>query len=694
MLRTVVLLMSERQKLAELIRKCSRNLFLDQGKEVHGAVVRKDYGSDLMINNDLIDMYGKCGRMSIAYAVFDRMPERNVVSWTALMCGYLQEGNAKASLSLFRHMGFSCVRPNEYTFSTNIKACAFLDVLENGMQIHGLCTKSGFEGYPVVGNSIIDMYSKCGKINEAERMFHDMPVRSLITWNVMISGYSLFEDMCDRSLHLFKEMQIQGEIPDNYTFTSTLKACRGLGAFQEGTQIHAFLIIRGCSIPVQNFISGALIDLYVQCGYLFQARKVFDQMETKSVVSWTTLIIGYAQEGNLSEAMDLFRQLQESRIPIDGFVLSSMISVFADFALAESGKQMHSYAIKTPSGLDTSVANSIVDMYLKSGLTEEAELLFVNMPEKNKISYTVMITGYGKYGLGNDAMDLFEKMQQDNIEPDHVTYLALLSACSHSGLVEESQRYFTQLCNSYQIKTRVEHYACMVDILGRAGRLKEAKKLIQRMPLRPNIGIWQTLLSACRVHKDVELGREVGEILLRLDGENPVNYVLLSNVFADALYWKECERLRGLVKAKGLKKEAGRSWVEIDKETHFFYTGDETHPLTRKIHEILKEMEKKMKEVMGYAYEVRYALHDVEEESKEENLRVHSEKLAVGLALVCGGMQKEGQPIRIFKNLRICGDCHEFIKGLSKILEKLFLVRDANRFHKFENGECSCGDYW
>ncbi|KAL2548381.1 putative pentatricopeptide repeat-containing protein [Forsythia ovata] len=686
--------MSERQKLADILRKCSRNLFLDQGKEVHGAVVRKGYGFDLMVNNDLIDMYGKCGRMSHASEVFDGMLERNVVSWTALMCGYLQEGNAKASLSLFGRMGFSGVRPNEYTFSTNIKACAFLGVLENGMQIHGLCTKSGFDGYPVVGNSIIDMYSKCGKISEAERMFHEMPVRSLITWNAMISGYSLSEDMCDRSLLLFKEMQTQGEIPDEYTFTSTLKACRGLGAFQEGTQIHAFLIIRGCPIPVQNIIAGALVDLYAQCGYLFEAQKVFDQMERKSVVSWTTLITRYAQEGNLSEAMDLFRQLQESRIPIDGFVLSSMISVFADFALVELGKQMHSNTIKKPSGLDTSVANSIVDMYLKCGLTEEAERLFVDMSEKNVISYTVMITGYGKYGLGKEAIDLFKKMQQDNIEPDDVTYLALLSACSHSGLVEESHRYFTQLCNSYRIKPRVEHYACMVDILGRAGRLKEAKNLIEKMPLRPNIGIWQTLLSACRVHKNVEIGREVGEILLRLDGENPVNYVLLSNVFADALYWKECERLRWLVKAKGLKKEAGRSWVEIDKEMHFFYNGDETHPLIKKIHEILKEMEKKMKEVMGYAYEVRFALHDVEEESKEENLRVHSEKLAIGLALVCGGMNKEGQPIRIFKNLRVCGDCHEFIKGLSKILEKVFLVRDANRFHKFENGVCSCGDYW
>jgi hypothetical protein len=214
------------------------------------------------------------------------------------------------------------------------------------------------------------------------------------------------------------------------------------------------------------------------------------------------------------------------------------------------------------------------------------------------------------------------------------------------------------------------------------------------MPLEANVGIWQTLLSACRVHGDLELGKEVGGILLRLDSENPVNYVMMSNIYADAGYWKECERIRELVKSKKLKKEAGRSWVEIDKEVHFFYGGDDTHPLTEKIHEILKEMERRMKEELGYVYGVKYALHDVEEESKMDNLRVHSEKLAIGLALVCGGLEEGRKVIRVFKNLRVCGDCHEFIKGLSKILRVVFVVRDANRFHRFEDGLCSCRDYW
>lgn len=552
--------MRQRQFLAEVLRDCSNKLLYDEGKHVHGVVLRVGYESDLMINNDLIDMYRKCGEMENAHSVFDIMPKRNVVSWAALMSGYLKLGNAKASLLLFIEMGYSNVRPNEYTLTTNIKACGILGALESGKQIHAVCGKRGLDWNPVVGNSIIDMYFKCRRIDEAEQMFDEMPVRSLITWNAMIAGYALIEGMGDKSLHLLNEMQAQGEIPDDFTLSSTLKACRGLGAIQEGRQIHAFLIRQGYSISAHKILSGALVDLYAQCGYLFQALDVFIKMEAKSLISWTALMMGYARHGYLPEAMSLFRHLRGSNIRLDSFVLSSIISLFADFANVELGKQMHCYTIKVPSNLEISVPNSILDMYLKCGLTEEAKKLFSKMLVKNVVSYTVMITGYGKHGLGKEAVQLFKKMQLENIEPDLVTYLAVLSACSHSGLVEESQECFTRLCNDHRVKPRVEHYACMVDVLGRAGRLKEAKNLIEKMPLRPNVGIWQTLLNACRLHRNVEIGREVGDILLRMDGDNLVNYVLVSNMYADIGRWRDCERLRGFVKAKRLKKEAGCSW--------------------------------------------------------------------------------------------------------------------------------------
>ncbi|VFQ58875.1 unnamed protein product [Cuscuta campestris] len=691
--------MLERQRLAEALRSCAKNSVIDQGKLVHGATVRRCYGSDLMINNDLIDMYAKCSWIVSARKVFDKMPRRNVVSWTALMCGYLQTGIAKDSLFLLPQMIRSKARPNGFTFSTNFKACGILGAIEIGRQIHCFCGKSGFEWDAVVGNALIDMYARCGKIGDAEKMFYVMPYRGQITWNSMISGYAL-EGMVEKCLTMFKQMQVHGKTPDNFTFASTFKACTTLRAIREGNQIHAFLIVRGFPLSGDKITSGALIDLYAKSGtHLFEAQKVFDHVLQKSVLCWTPLIIGYAQQGDLVKALSLFRELRvEREVPIDEILVSSLMGVFADFSLVELGKQLHSYSIKLPCSLNTPVSNSVIDMYLKCGFIHEAERLFDGLNKKSVITWTTMITGYGKYGSGKKAVELFKKMEANKFEPDEITYLALLTACSHSGLMEASQEYFSKLCNEGKVKPQMEHYSCMVDALGRAGWLTEAKNLIEdNMSLKANPEIWKTLLSACRTHKNVDLGAEVGEILLRLESDNPSNYVMVSNLYADAKNWKLCEDLRYLAKAKGLKKEAGRSWVEIKKKMYFFYNRDERHPETESIHKILKEMETRMKTELGYSHMVNFSLHDVEDESREESLMFHSEKLAIGLALlndVENGVNV-AEPIRVFKNLRVCGDCHEFIKGLSKILkDKIFLVRDANRFHKFENGDCSCGDYW
>ncbi|KAE8654585.1 putative pentatricopeptide repeat-containing protein [Hibiscus syriacus] len=576
-----------------------------------------------MLSNDLTGMYAKYGVMDTASLVFDRMTERNVVSWTALMCGQLQSGNARATLSLFFQMVFSCFKPNEYTFSTNFKACGILNALKTGVQIHCMSILSGFESVPVVGNSIVDMYSKCGRIDEAATMFNVLPVKNLVSWNTMLTGYTI-AGQGEKVLLLFHRILENGLILDEYTLTAMLKACSCLGKIREGSMIHGFIITGG-----------------FPC----------------------------------SEAIELFKQLQNSGMQVDGFVLSSMMGVFADFALVEQGKQVHAYAVKICSGLELSVSNSIIDMYLKCGLLDKAERLFNEMPMRNVVSWTVMITGYGKHGFRKEAIRLFNQMQSNDIEPDGVSYLATLSACSHSGLIQEGEEYFSQLCRNRRIKPRIGHYACMVDLLGRDGRLKEAKDLIESMPLKPNVGIWQTLLSACRVHGNLQLGEEVGKNLLILEGKNPVNYVMISNIYAEAGCWKAFEQ------------------VEIDKVVHFFYGGDDTHPMIEKIHDVLEEMEQRMKQELGYVHEVKFALRDIDEESKVESLRAHSEKLAIGLAHLRGGWD-ERRVIRIFKDLRICGDCDDFVKCLSRIVKVVFVARDANRFHQFKDGLCSCRDYW
>ncbi|WZZ42559.1 hypothetical protein YC2023_038818 [Brassica napus] len=669
------MLLNQRQSLVTILRVCTKNGLSDQGRQVHCFLLKLGSCLDLFTSNYLIDMYSKCREPIIAHKVFDKMPERSVVSWTALMSGHVLNGELNGSLSLFSEMVRHGVSPNEFTLSTNLKACGLLNALEKGLQIHGFCLKMGFETMVEVGNSLVDMYSKCGGINEAERVFGSMVDTSLITWNAMIAGY-VHSGYGGRALDTFRMMR---ERPDKFTLTSLLKACSSIGMIHGGKQIHGFLIRSGFPCSSSATITGSIVDLYVKCGDLFGARKAFDQIKEKTMISWSSLILGYAQEGDFVEAMSLFRQLRELTSRVDSFVLSGIIGVFADFALLRQGQQMQALAVKLPSGLETSVSNSVVDMYLKCGLVDEAEKFFDEMQSRDVISWTVMITGYGKHGLGKKAVSVFKQMLRYNIEPDDVCYLAVLSACSHSGLIKEGEELFSNLLETPGIKPRVEHYACVVDLLGRAGRLKEGKHLIDSMPVKPNIGIWQTLLSGCRLHGDIELGKEVSEILLRIDGNNPANYVMVSNLYGQAGYWQEHGKAREVGKTRGLKKEAGMSWVEIEREVYFFRSGEDSHPLTPRIQEALREVERRMREELGYVYGLKQEMHDIDDESKEENLRAHSEKLAIGLALASGGLNQEAKTIRVFKNLRVCVDCHEFIKGLSKIMKIKFVVRDAVR---------------
>lgn len=686
--------------IADLLRASARGSGLRGGVQLHGTLMKLGFGSDTMLGNNLIDMYGKCGKLDMAVEVFDGMPERNVVSWTALMVGFLQHGMARECLRLLGEMCASSeAAPNEYTLSASLKACCVAGDTTAGVGIHGLCVRTGYDEHHVVANSLVVLYSKGGRIGDARRVFDGIASTSrkrLATWNAMISGYAHGSHGRD-ALRVFREMMQEGERPDEFTFASLLKACSGLGAARPGAQVHAAMIARGFfsgTVAPNAILAGALVDLYVKCRRLAVAMRVFDRLERRNAVQWTTVVVGHAQEGQVREAMELFRRFWGSGARADAHLVSSVVGVLADFALVEQGRQVHCYTVKKPvEDMAVSVGNAMVDMYLKCGLVEEARRLFAEMPVRNVVSWTAMINGLGKHGLGRQAVAMFEEMR-GGIEPDEVTYLALLSACSHAGLVQECRLYFSRIPLP---RRRAEHYGCMVDLLGRAGQLREARDLILKMPMEPPVSIWQTLLSACRLHKDLAVGRAAGDVLLAMDGDNPVNYVMLSNMLAEAGEWRECHRVRDAMRSKGLKKQGGCSWVEVDKEVHFFYGGgDHTHPDAAAILRVLADVERRMREQLGYSADAQsLALHDVDEESRVESLRQHSERLAVGLWLLRNNTAlHQGEVIRVYKNLRVCADCHRFFKALSAVIQRTLVVRDANRFHRFERGACSCTDYW
>ncbi|KAM0868856.1 hypothetical protein ACQ4PT_041034 [Festuca glaucescens] len=701
--------MERRKMLADLLRASARSAAIRGGVQLHGALLKLGFGSDTMLSNNLVDMYAKCGKLDMACEVFDRMPGRNVVSWTALMVGFLQQGDARECLRLFGAMWrLSEAAPNEFTLSATLKACGVVGDTGAGVCVHGGCVRMGFEGHGVIANTLVLLYSKGGRVGDARRVFDGAAFRNLVAWNAMISGYAHAGHGRD-ALLVFREMQKRRDEedgqPDEFTFASLLKACSTLGAAREGAQVHAAMAIRGVSTASNAILAGALLDVYVKCRCLPAAMQMFDRLGKKNAIQWMTVIIGHAQEGQVKEALELFGRFWSSGVRADGHIISSVVSVFADFALVEQGRQVHCYTVKDPTGQDVSVANSLVDMYLKCGLSDEAERRFRETVARNVVSWTTMINGLGKHGHGREAIDMFEEMRAEGVEPDEVAYLALLSACSHSGLVEECRQYFSIIRQDRRLRLRAEHYACMVDLLGRAGELGEAKDLIATMPMAPTIGVWQTLLGACRVHKNVAVGREVGDTLLAMDGDNPANYVMLSNIFAEAREWRECQRVRETMRRRGLKKQGGCSWVEVGKEAHFFYGGgDDMHPHITDLRLMLCDVERKMMEQLGYIPGAVTGdgtqLHDVDEESRAESLRAHSERLAVGLWLLHhhehdhGEVEGKEEVIRVYKNLRVCSDCHEFFKGLSSVVGRTLVVRDANRFHRFQDGACSCKDYW
>lgn len=336
------------------------------------------------------------------------------------------------------------------------------------------------------------------------------------------------------------------------------------------------------------------------------------------------------------------------------------------------------------------VGTSVVDMYSKCGRVEMAWKAFRKIKEKNILSWSAMITGYGMHGHGQEALEVFNEMRRSGQKPNYITFISVLAACSHTGLLDEGRHWYNAMEKEFGIEPGVEHYGCMVDLVGRAGCLDEAYDIIKKMKVKPDAAIWGALLSACRIHKNVELAEISAKRLFELDATNCGYYVLLSNIYAEAGMWKDVERMRVLVKTRGIQKPPGYSSVELKGKTHLFYVGDKSHPQHKEIYSYLEKLLERM-QAAGYVPNTGSVLHDLDEEEKESALRIHSEKLAVAFALM---NSVSGSVIHVIKNLRVCTDCHTAIKFITKITEREIIVRDLQRFHHFKDGLCSCGDYW
>ncbi|KAL6277178.1 hypothetical protein ACE6H2_020779 [Prunus campanulata] len=542
--------------------------------QIHCYVVKA--GLDLLVTtgNALVDVYGKCGNVNASKQVFGEIIQKNEVSWNAAITSLSYMGHSMEALATFRWMIDVGVKPNSVTISSMLPVLVELAFFGVGKELHGFSIRMGIESDVFIANSLIDMYSKSGRSNEASNVFQGMDKRNIVSWNAMIAN--LGQNRLElEAIGLVRQMQGHGEIPNSVTFTNLLPACARLGSLRHGKEIHARTVRMLYASDL--FVSNALTDMYTKCGQLDLAQNVFN-ISLRDEVSYNILIIGYSQTTDSLESLNLFSEMKLVGMIHDIVSFVGVISACANVTAIKQGKEIHGSLVRKLFHTHLFVANSLLDFYTKCGRIDLAAKVFDRIPSKDVASWNTMILGYGMLGELNTAISLFEAMGEDGVEYDSVSYIAVLSSCSHGGLVEKGKKYFEGM-QALNIEPTEKHYACMVDLLGRAGLMEEAVELIKGMPIVPDANIWGALLGACRIHGKVELASWAADHLFRLNPEHCGYYILLSNMYAEAGRWDEVNRVRELMKSRGVKKNRACSWVQVQDQVHAFVVGESLETL-------------------------------------------------------------------------------------------------------------------
>ncbi|KAL5975133.1 hypothetical protein ACLOJK_031812 [Asimina triloba] len=625
------------------------------GREVHGFLIRNGMNNEnIAIGNGLVNMYAKCGAIDDSFIVFNHMNVKDSVSWNSMISGLDQNGHFEEALKTFQSFMRSGLMPSIFALISTLSSCASLGDIRMGTQVHCMGIKVGLDSDVSVLNSLIAMYSECRCLSECWKVFVSMPEHDQISWNSMIGAVANSEASTHEVVEFLLDMRRAGWSPNGVTLINVLGSVSSLSYVELGRQLHV-LILKHC-LAKDNAVENALLSCYAISGQMDDCERLFVKMsDRRDDISWNTMIAGYIHNGMLPKAMDFLWLMIQNGHQMDHFTYATVLSACASIAALGHGMEIHARAIRACLESDVVVESTLVDMYAKCGRIDYASRIFGLMSVKNEFSWNSMISGYARHGQGEKALELFKKMQCGDQRPDHVTFVGVLSACSHVGLVGQGLEYFELMTKTYCLVPRMEHYSCMVDLLARAGELDKVEDFIQRMPMKPNVLVWRSVLSACCRSNGckMDLGKLAGEMLLELEPQNPVNYVLVSNMYASGGQWADMAKARAAMRRMSVKKEAGCSWVTMKDGVHVFVAGDKSHLDIEDIHAKLRILNQKMKDA-GYVPQTKFAMYDLEMESKEELLSVHSEKLAVAFMLI----RTSGLPIRIMKNLRKVVICH------------------------------------
>lgn len=607
-----------------LIRSSTK---LTQIHQIHAQIFVQGLALQPQLIAKLVDL----NFLDYARLIFERIPTPCDYSRNCLIRGYTLNNSPRESVLLYIETLHGGTKPSNFTYPFVLKACSARSSLKEGEQIHAHVLRLGFISDLFVNNSLIDTYCKCCCLESARQVFDEMKERDEVSWNSIISGYvqsgevevarNLFEKMPIRRnvvcwtavingygkqgnlvemLRLFREMLTSDDdvVPNSATMVCLLSACSNLSNLEVGRWVSIFIDVN--LIPLNTIAITALIDMNSKCGNLEKARKLFEGLSCKHLASWNAIISGNVQHGLLEEAITLFYTMKEELVKPDEITIVNLLSACAGLGALELGRELHLYLGQTNLELNVIIATSLVDMYSKCAQLQDACLVFVKTSIKDLALYNAMIMGLGYHGKGRDSLVVLTQMERAGARPNDITYIGILSGCNHSRLIEEGRIQFSNMINKYGLTPKIEHYSCLVDLLGRAGHLEEAYDLIQKMVIPPDSVIWGSLLSACGIHRNVELVDKIGEIITESPNPNLGFGILLSTIYASVGRWKDVDRVRRMVKERGIRKPVGCSWIEIDGSVDRFTVQDTTHVKCEDIYETHQNLVNHLK-FEGYA---------------------------------------------------------------------------------------------
>ncbi|KAK6277702.1 hypothetical protein POUND7_018025 [Theobroma cacao] len=681
-----------------LLQECIDRNSLAGAQNLHSHIIKTGTHEDLFVLTFLVNVYAKCGAMENARKVFTSLPRKNVVAWTTLMTGYVHNDQPDAAIYVFQQMLEFGSYPTNYTLGSALTACSALNFLDLGKQIHAYSIKYQIDHDTSVGNSLCCLYSKCASLNSAIKAFQKIGRRNVISWTIIVSACG-DNARAAKGLRFFTEMLAENVEPNEFTLTSALSMCCTMQSLRVGAQVHCLSIKLGYGSNLR--IKNSIMYLYLKCGWFREAQQLFNGTEDMSLVTMNSMIAGYGEMMDLAkddlsayhngtEALNIFSKLNNSGFKPDLFTFSSVLTICSKMMALEQGEQIHAQTLKTGYLSDVIVGTALVNMYNKCGSIERASRAFLEMSARTLISWTSMINAFTQNGQTQQALQLFEDMRLVGVRPNQVTFVGVLSACGHAGMVDEAFGYLEMMQKDYKIRPVMDHYACLIDMFVRLGRLAEAFDLIRKMDFQPNEFIWSLLLAGCKRHGKTELGFYAAEKLLELKPKDAETYLLLLNMYKSAERWEDVSTVRALMEEKRLEKLMDWSWIST-KDKVYAFKSDERQTYGTEMHELLDELLDKAKSLLGYESLESIDLIDEENEEKTFSSTVqHSEKLAAAFGLL---NIADAAPIRIIKNISMCRGCHNFMKAISSLNARKIIVRDRKQLHKFVNGQCSCGDY-